>query len=119
MPGWFKKRSDSPAPLSPDASPEGIYSALRNQALSTNRTDNGIAAPSPAAPGWGILMETGYDVATVTLFALADGTTSLYLSNGGGMIGGQGHEAVRNANAAFVNEANRSLPHLRRCEAFP
>ncbi len=64
-------------------------------------------------------METGYDVATATLFALIDGTTSLYFSNGGGMLGGQGHEAVSKANAAFINEANRSLQHLKRCEAFP
>ena len=119
MPGWFKKRSDNPARLSPNSSPDEVYSALRNQALSTNRTDNGISAPSPAAPGWGILMETGYDVATATLFALIDGTTSLYFSNGGGMLGGQGHEAVRKANAAFINQANRSSQHLKRCETFP
>src|SRR5712671_7117575 len=103
MPSWFKKRSDNPAQFSSDTSPDEVYSVLRNQALSTNRTENGIATPPPAAPAWGILMETGYDLATVTLFALADGTTSLYISNGGGMIGGQAHEAVRNANAAFIN----------------
>ena len=61
-------------------------------------------------------METGYDAVTVTLFALSDGTTSLYFSNGGGVIGGQGYEAVRRANEAFLNQANHSLQHLTHCE---
>jgi hypothetical protein len=64
-------------------------------------------------------METGCDTATVTLFALSDGTTSLYLSNGGGVIGGQGHEAVVRANEAFLDQVNNSLQHLKRCETFP
>jgi hypothetical protein len=64
-------------------------------------------------------METGYDSATVTLFALSDGTTSLYFSNGGGVIGGQGHEAVRSANGALLNQANHSLQDLTLGETFP
>ncbi len=67
---------------------------------------------------WGTLMETGYDSVTVTLFALSDGTTSLYFSNGGGVIGGQAHEAVRRANEAFLNQATHSLQHLERCETY-
>jgi len=68
---------------------------------------------------WGTLMETGYDGVTATLFALFDGTTSLYLSTGGGVIGGQGHEPVRRANAAFLKQTNDSLEHLSPCETFP
>ena len=64
-------------------------------------------------------METGYDSVTVTLVALSDGSTSLYFSNGGGVIGGHSHDAVRRANAAFIDQANQSLPELKRCEIFP
>ena len=119
MPGWFKKRSENPARVSTDTSPNGVYSGLRQQALSTSRTGIGIAAPSPETPAWGVLMETGYDSVTVTLFALSDGTTSLYFSNGGGVIGGQSHEAVRSANRAFLVEANHSLQYLTPSETFP
>jgi len=94
MPGWFNKRSETPARVSTDPSPNGVYSGLRHQALTTNRTEVGITAPSAEAPAWGVLMETGYDSVTVTLLALSDGTTSLYFSNRGGVIGGQGHETV-------------------------
>jgi len=64
-------------------------------------------------------METGYDSVTVTLVALSDGSTSLYFSNGGGLIGGHSHEDVRRANSAFINQANHSLPDLKPCETFP
>jgi hypothetical protein len=64
-------------------------------------------------------METGYGPVTATLFALADGTTSLYLSNGGGVIGGHGHGSVRAANASFIDQANHSLEHLKPSASFP
>ena len=116
---WFKKRSETSARVATDSSPNGVYSGLRHQALSTNRTEVGMAAPTTDAPVWGILMETGYDSVTVTLAALSDGSTSLYFSNGGGLIGGHSHEAVRGANSAFINQANLSLSDLKHCETFP
>src|SRR5437764_5181818 len=111
---WFKKRSDTPATLATDTSPNGVYSGLRQQALVRKSADIGIT-PSAESPAWGVLMEARYESVTMTLMALADGSTSMYLSNGGGVIGGQGHEAVRRANAAFLNQANQSLSHLKGC----
>jgi hypothetical protein len=58
-------------------------------------------------------MEMGFPNGTATLMALADGTTSLYYSGGGGVLGGQGHEAVRRANAALLREANGLVTRLR------
>jgi hypothetical protein len=63
-------------------------------------------------------METGHGEVTVTLVALGD-TTSLYLSNGGGILGGNQQEALRTANKAFINQANRSLAYLEPCDVFP
>ena len=39
-------------------------------------------------------METGYPDGAATLVCLSDGTTSLYTSSGGGIIGGGSHESV-------------------------
>lgn len=96
-----------------------VYLGLRRQALSTRRAKVGIPAPPPEAPAWGILMETGYRWGTATLFALSDGTTSLYLSSGGGIIGGHAHEGVRQANAALIRTANQYCQHLKLGESFP
>jgi hypothetical protein len=60
-------------------------------------------------------MEMGLDTGTASLVAVADGTTSLYLSTGGGVIGGAGHQAVRGVSEAFLDAAEA---HLDRLEAI-
>jgi hypothetical protein len=122
MASWFRKifsKPSSTSHIASDTSSGGVYSGLRHQALSTRRAEIDIPAPSPEAPVWGILMETGYPGAIATLLTLADGTTSLYLSSGGGVIGGHSHENVRQANAAFLNVANRFYQQMTSCESFP
>ena len=47
-------------------------------------------------------METGYPNGVASLVCLRDGTTSLYTSTGGGMIGGGAHDAVVRANHALL-----------------
>jgi hypothetical protein len=111
--------SPGPEQSGTDGSSDDTYSVLRRQALSVQRSDLGIPEPPPEAPAWGILMETGYPEASATLFALGDGTTSLYLSTGGGVIGGQAHQNVREANAEFVEAANRQYQHLKPTDSFP
>ena len=54
-------------------------------------------------------METGMDSGFYTLVALADGTTSLYFSSGGGIIGAGQHPGVREASTAFIGAANRDV----------
>jgi hypothetical protein len=122
MASFFKKffsRTQHPEPLATDVSPGGVYSGLREQALSlgseTLDLPEGVERPFV----WGALMETDYTGVTATLFTLADGTTSLYLSNGGGMIGGQGHEAVRAASATYLELANAHSKFLSPCDSFP
>jgi hypothetical protein len=54
-------------------------------------------------------METGYPNGTATLVALADGTTSLCLSSGGGIIGGGQHTPVAEATRRLLHIAERHL----------
>lgn len=68
---------------------------------------------------WGILMETGYPQAVVTLVSLADGTTSLYFSHGGGVIGGGQHETVARASKSFVIAAEGYYPKMTLTKSFP
>ncbi len=64
-------------------------------------------------------METGYPEAIATLVAMADGTTSLYTSNGGGAIGSGEHEAVRTVALAFVNAACEFTSAMQWTDSFP
>ena len=59
-----------------------VYSDLRKQVLSLTSEQLGTNSPVLA-----VLMETGYPEAVATLVSVADGSSSLYYSNGGGIIG--------------------------------
>lgn len=86
-----------------------IYAKLRRQVLDLTPDQLGDAAEAPLLA---LLMETGYPEAVATLVAVADGTTSLYFSNGGGMIGAGEHAPVREANRGFLETALSFLAQL-------
>jgi hypothetical protein len=79
-----------------DYEPAEVYLGLRNQILSL-KAGQVESLLEPSTPLLGMLMETGYDTAVATLVAVADGTVSLYFSNGGGMLGLGEHEGPRKA----------------------
>jgi hypothetical protein len=64
-------------------------------------------------------METGYPEAVATLVALGDGTSSLYFSKGGGIIGGGGHARVRAANDHFLATAEAYVTEFTKADATP
>lgn len=122
MANWLRRIFGKPdtQQVSADKSPEEAYSFLRNQALFMRRADFQISDPPPEIAIWGALMEWNTSGLTATVLTLIDGTTSVYLSNGGGVIGGgEGHEDIREANAEFIRAANQLYQHLKPCESFP
>ncbi len=54
-----------------------------------------------------------------TVFAVSDGNASIYLSTGGGFIGGVGHEAVRRAAVNMVRVAGTLASLLSPAETYP
>jgi hypothetical protein len=96
--------------------PAEIYADLREQVLALTPADLGAdAAAGPLAA----LMETGYPEAVATLVAVADGTTSLYFSNGGGMIGGGEHPQVREAARRWLDAVGDALGALSPADDVP
>jgi hypothetical protein len=88
-------RRKRPAGTQPEAQPPAeVYLGLRRQILTLDPATVGITAVPGGRRTWGCLMETGHPNGTATLVCLADGTTSLYTSSGGGIIGGGMHESV-------------------------
>lgn len=80
-----------------------VYSGLRNMVLTT--TPESVGVEPGVNEVWGLLMETGYPKAVVTLVALADGTVSIYFSNGGGIIGLGPHPGPQKAAEALISLA--------------
>jgi len=91
-----------------------IYRDLRAQALAVSADQ---VAPLDGALA--VLMETGYPEAVASLVAVADGTTSLYFSTGGGIIGAGEYPQVSAEARALLELANGNRAALGRVAAFP
>ena len=97
--------------------PAEIFLKLREQILSSEPAQAGSLL-EPSAPVVGMLMETGHESAVVTLVTMADGTVSLYFSNGGGMIGLGEHEGPRTAALELLRLAGRFLAKAKAASRF-
>ena len=83
-----------------------VYLGLRTNALNAATRDLGVDA-DPNAPIHVVLMEMGMSDAVATFVCFRDGTASLYLSTGGGVIGGGEHENVRSACLEMMSLTNK------------
>ena len=99
--------------------PEPMYTRLREMALRVAPGDIGLMTPIAGDEVWGVLMETGYPEAVATLVALADGTVSLYVSTGGGIIGLGPHDGPRRVAWELLGLAPLFLKYCRAATSFP
>jgi hypothetical protein len=102
-------RRQQPADAESAANP---YLGLRSQFL-------GLGSEQVDAPLRGVALEIGMSGGVATVVCVADGTTSMYTSGGGGYIGMGRHEAVRQANAAFRNAVGDRLDTLAPVDEVP
>jgi hypothetical protein len=89
----------------------GVYRDLRSMALGLDPASIELPEGERWSDALVAAMEIGLPEATTTIIAIADGTVSMYLSSGGGVIGAGEHAAVRGAADVFrtVVAENRNL----------
>jgi hypothetical protein len=114
--GWGTLARSASGEAQAPADPKPGTAELRDRLVKGSPSDFGV---TPDGSVWGVLMETGYPGAAVTLAALADGNASLYVSTGGGVIGGGEHEAVRAAAKRFVHQAGGFTAAMSAASSFP
>jgi hypothetical protein len=108
----FKKRKKESENLS-------IYSGLRQQVLDLKPSPE-LRVAMNGHPVYASIVDMDLGNGIVTLACVADGTTSLYFSSGGGQLGlGQAHEAVRSATTAFLSSSEQVLDKLTPTKVFP
>jgi len=95
-----------------------VYRDLRQQVFTIAPSKIGVSPTSPDQV-FAVMMETGYQGAVVTLVAIADGTVSLYFSNGGGMIGIGQHEGPRKAGMVLLSFSRDFLKQASLTKSFP
>jgi len=95
-----------------------IYGELRTMALGLTPADLGLG-DLPGDQAYGIVMDIDFDGETATLTAFASGDASLYLSTGGGTIGGGEHAPVAQAAKRFVQAGSDNLDRMAKADDRP
>jgi hypothetical protein len=90
--------------MDPPAKPAETFQQLRDRLF----TQPLLQESDRAAEVHGVAMEHGVEGGSYLVFGLLDGTASVYLSSGGGFIGGQGKPHIASAARKLV-EVARSL----------
>lgn len=88
---------------------KNLYQDLRNLALNETMEQIGVQFPDNQTKIYGVIMDWDLGEGTATLVSFSSGDASLYLSSGGGVIGGRGHENVKNSAAEFIKKAEQYL----------
>ena len=117
---WIYRRNRAQKP--PDLLPaqrKNPYPRLRALALYSKRIPNSIPKPSSPTEPWGVVMDWVLSAAVATVVAFSDGSASVYFSSGGGLLGGQAHETIRNAARQAVAVAAEFQPQMELTTDFP
>ena len=93
-----------------------IYDSMRKQVLELKADHLGLDNNNLIIC---VLMETGYPEAVATLVAVADGSASLYFSNGGGIIGAGEHPQGKEASLNLVQSAKKYLKYAVPNNEYP
>jgi hypothetical protein len=115
----FLSRFLKPAGAAKEYSLAENYAVLRDSVFSTKRNAVGDADVTRGPGVWGVVMETGYPGVVATLVAMADGSVSLYFSNGGGIIGLGGEEGPQRASRALLEAAPQFRDRLEPTTKYP
>jgi hypothetical protein len=87
--------------------------------LSVKPSEIGISLLPESSTVMGLLVEFWTERATVSLVAMVDGSTSLYFSNGGGLLGHGSTATVATATAKLVALVEQLRPEMQLTSSFP
>ena len=98
---------------------ENAFEGLRNMAFSATPEQLGLSLPTDKTVVYGVIMDWEMGGATATAVSYQTGDASLYLSSGGGVIGGGQHQNVNSAAKQFVVLAQTFLDKATKTETTP
>lgn len=98
---------------------ENAFEGLRNMAFTATPEQLGLSLSSDKTFVYGVIMDWEMGGATATTVSYQTGDASLYLSSGGGVIGGGQHQIVNSAAKLFVSLAQTFLDKTTKTETTP
>ena len=96
------------------------FAGLRTMALEGTRSNFGLPPGSSPTQPFVVVADWGEERGATTIVAVADGSASVYGSNGGGSIGGgQAHPSIHDAALKVVELAAAAQAQMRPATSFP
>lgn len=95
---------------------ENKFEKLRNMCFSVTPEQLQLLLPTNSTIVYGVIMDWAMDGATATIVSYTTGDASMYLSSGGGIIGGIRYEQVNKAAKQFVNVAQQYINKASKTE---
>ncbi|MHA1191548.1 MAG: hypothetical protein ACTSP9_04545 [Promethearchaeota archaeon] len=91
-----------------------VMEELREKLFKLNPKSIDITPSEELPRVWGFMMEIVISQTWITLVCIADGTVSIYMGTGGGIIGAGEHNSVRIAARECLKKAEEILEHLKK-----
>jgi hypothetical protein len=92
---------------------KATYLGLRSMVFSLDPDTLTFRSDAHVHGAWCSVIDFGQPKGAATLVCIADGTVSMYTSNGGGVIGAGEHASVWDAAIRLFNVADGAAPFLR------
>jgi hypothetical protein len=89
-----------------------VYTDMRDAVLNLDPSSVVIHQTPDTRTVWGLVMDWTVDRGVATIVSLADGTTSLYLSSGGGSIGAGEHPGAAAASINALRLAEHTIDEV-------
>ena len=105
--------------ISKQQNKDNPYEGLRNMALNVTPDQLQLTLPVEQTKVYGVVMDWDLGEGIATFISFVTGDASMYLSSGGGMIGGSGHDNVISAAKAFVAKAQNYLDKTSKTDTTP
>jgi len=120
------KTSDQSVAQTPDTTTnkhiqptENPFDGLRGMAFGVTPEQLGLSLSADSTLVYGVVMDMGMNGGTATIVSYKTGDASMYLSSGGGVIGGGQHPKVNSAAKLFVRMAQNYLDKSVKTDATP
>ncbi len=98
---------------------ENTFEGLRKMSFTVTPEQLGLKLQSDKTIVYGVIMDWEMGGATATTVSYQTGDASLYLSSGGGVIGGGQHQNVNSAAKQFVSLGQTYLDKTTKTETTP
>jgi hypothetical protein len=101
------------------AQKEDLYKGMRRMALEVTADQLDVQVPAGEVKVYGVVTDWNMGKGIATIVSFATGDASMYVSTGGGILGGVQHASVNKAAKACVNKAQGFLDKASKTDLTP